>query len=267
MFTTGAKWFFGLTVFGLLAAVVYALGSGSGLMGALSLGLKGAAGELAGLTVLVSLSAAAALIGGVVLAYRDADVEEIRASLGMDAVPAATPPAAPSVWPLVAAFGAALVVLGLIIGAGVVALGFFVIGAAVVEWMVQAWAERATGDPEANRQIRDRLLYPLEVPIGAAVAVGVIIFFLSRVLLTLPQTGSTIIAIVIAAVVLAVCFVVAARPRITKGLVAGLLVVGALAVLVAGVIAVASGEREFEHHGEEGEEVEEGAGWDPAGRS
>jgi hypothetical protein len=259
MFTTGAKWFFGITVYALVAALVYGLGSGSGLMGVLSVGVKGGAGELAGLTVLVSLSAAAAFTGAVVLAYRDADVEEIRASLATEVVPASTPPASPSYWPVVGAFGAALVVLGVVVGAGLVALGLFVVAVALVEWMVQAWSDRATGDAEANRQIRNRIMYPLEIPVGGAVIVGAIIFLLSRVLLTLPASGSTTIAIIVAAVVLVACFLVAARPKISKGLITGLIVVGAVAVLVGGVAAVASGEREFEIHEEE---QEEGARWD-----
>ena len=261
MFTTGAKWFFGVTIYALLAAFVYGLGSGAGLMGALTLGLKGGAGELAGLTALVSLSAAAALIGGVVLAYRDADAAEVRAWLHTEAVPAAGPPASPSYWPLIAAFGAALVVLGLVAGAGLVAVGLFVVAASIVEWTVQAWADRATGDPEANRQIRNRIMYPLEIPIGAAVTIGAVVFLLSRVLLALPQSGSTTIAIIVAAVLLVACFFVAARPSITKGLITGLIVVGAVAVLVGGVFAVASGEREFEIHEEE-PELEEGL-WHP----
>jgi hypothetical protein len=266
MFTTGAKWFFGITIYALLAALVYGLGSGSGLMGVLSLGAKGGAGELAGLTVLVSLSAAAAFVGAVVLSYRDADAEAIRRSLHTEAVPAATPPATPSYWPVVAAFGVALVVLGVVEGAALVAVGLIVVAAALIEWMVQAWSDRATGDPEANRQIRNRIMYPLEIPIGAAVAVGAIILLLSRVLLSLPASGSTTIAIIVAAVLLVGCFLVAARPRISKGLVTGLIVVGALAVLIGGVVAVASGEREFEIHEEE--ELEEGlpahgaGGWD-----
>jgi hypothetical protein len=251
MFTTGTKWFFGVTGFALAAAMVYGLSSGGGLIGVAGLGLKGGAGELAGLTVLVSLAAATTLIGGVVLAFRDADAEVIAERLGTDAVPVASPPAGTSYWPVVAAFGAALVVLGLVVGAGLVAVGGFVIGAAVVEWMVQAWADRATGDPEANRQIRNRIMYPLEIPIAGAVAIGAVVFLLSRVLLALPQAGSNVVAVVIAITVLAVGFVVAARPKITRGLITALLVVGALAVLVAGVVAAAEGEREFEPHLEE----------------
>jgi hypothetical protein len=257
MFTTGAKWFFGVTIFGLLAGVVYGLGSGSGLMGVLTLGLKGGAGELAGLVVLMSLAAASALVGSIVLAYRDADAEEIRARLHTEVVPPATPPATPSYWPVVGAFGAALVVLGVVVGAGLVTLGLFVMAIALVEWMVQAWSDRATGDPEANRQIRNRIMYPLEIPLGGLLIVGTIIFLLSRVLLTLPEQGSTTIAIVIAAVVLAVCFFVAARPHITKGLIVGLIALGAVVVLISGVIAAARGEREFETH-----ETEEGMVWD-----
>jgi hypothetical protein len=250
MITTGAKWFFGVTGFALVAAFVYGVGSGSGLMGVATLGLRGGAGELAGLTVLVSLALAAAVIGAVVLAYRDADAEAIRAELATDVLPVAAPPTSHSYWPLIAAFGAALVILGLVIGAGMVALGMFIVGAAIIEWMVQAWSDRATGDPAANRQIRNRILYPLEIPIGAALIVGAIVYLMSRILLTLPATASTSIAIVIAAVVLTGSFVVAARRQLTRPLIIGVIVIAGLAVLVAGVFAAARGEREIEHHEE-----------------
>jgi hypothetical protein len=263
MITTGAKWFFGITIYAMAAAFVYGLGSGSGLMGVLSLGLKGGAGELAGLFVLVSLAGAAAFVGALVLYYRDAEAEEIRASLHVDVLPVASPPASPSYWPAIAAFGTALVVLGVVVGAGLVAVGLFVVAASVIEWMVQSWSDRATGDPEANRQIRNRIMYPLEIPIGAAAMVGAIIFLLSRVMLTLSASGAVIIAIVVAAVMLVAFFLIAARPQISKGLIVGLIVVGAAAVLVGGVAAVASGEREFEIHEEEEEgELEEGLRWD-----
>jgi hypothetical protein len=253
MFTTGTKWFFGVTGFALVAAFVYGLGSGGGLLGVATLGLKGGAGELAGLTVIVSLAAASTLVGGVVLAFRDADADIVAERLGLDVVPAASPPAAPSYWPVVAAFGAALVVLGLVVGAGLVAIGGFVIGAALVEWMVQAWADRATGDPEANRQIRNRIMYPLEIPIAGAVAIGAVVFLLSRILLALPKVGSNAVAIGVAVVVLAAGFLIAARPKISRGLIRAVLVIAALAVLIAGVVAAAQGEREFEPHTEEEE--------------
>lgn len=250
MFTTGAKWFFGVTGFALLAALVYGIGSDGGLLGVFTLGLKGAAGEVAGLTVLVSLAAASTLIGGAVLAFRDADADVIKAALGTDVVPAASPPG-PSYWPVIAAFGTSLVVLGLVVGAGLAAVGLFVVGAALIEWMVQAWADRATGDPEANRQIRNRIMYPLEVPLAGAVAIGSVIFLLSRVLLALPKAGSNVVAVAVALAVLAVGFAVAARPKITRGLITAVLVAGALAVLAAGVVAAAQGEREFEPHADE----------------
>jgi hypothetical protein len=261
MFTTGAKWFFGLTTFALAAAFVYGLGSGGGLLGVLTLGLKGAAGELAGLTVLMSLAGASTLVGGAVLGFRDADAEAIMARLGTDEVPEVGPPV-PTYWPAVGAFGFCLVVLGLVVGAGLVAVGMFVVSAALIEWMVQAWADRATGDPEANRQIRNRIMYPLEIPIAGAVAIGAIVFLVSRILLSLPKMGSNVVAIAAAVIILAVGFLVAARPRITRGLITGLLVAGALLVLVAGVVAAASGEREFEPHEEEPAESAPAVGTD-----
>jgi hypothetical protein len=250
MVTTGAKWFFGITGFALLAAVVYGWGSGGGLGGVLTAGFKGGVGEIAGFILLLSLAGAAALVGCIVVAFRDADVEVVE---GADEATllAAAPPISPSYWPVVGAFGAALVILGFVVGAGLVAVGLFVVGAVVVEWMVQAWADRATGDPEANRQIRNRVMYPLEIPIAGAVVIGAVVFLVSRVLLSLPKAGSNAVAIGAAVLILTAGFVVAARKRISRGLVTALLVLGALVVLAAGVAAAAQGEREIEPHEEE----------------
>ncbi len=259
MFTTGSKWFLGLTGFALVAAAAYGWGSGGGAMGVLTAGFRGGVGELAGFIVLLSVAAAAALVATVAIAFRDADSDVVRATIGAETVPPAAPPAPASHWPLVAAFGVALVILGLVVGAGLVAVGLFVVGAATIEWMVQAWADRATGDPEANRQIRNRFMYPLEIPIAGAAAIGAVVFLISRVLLALPKAGSNAVAIAAAALVLAVGFAVAARPRITRGLITALLVLGGLVVLVSGVVAAANGEREFHPHEEE--PADEGIGW------
>jgi hypothetical protein len=253
MVTTGAKWFFGITGFALVAAAVYGWGSGGGLGGVLTAGFKGGVGELAGFILLLSLAGAAALVGCIVVAFRDADVHaaETADADADQAALLAAPPVSPSYWPVVGAFGAALVVLGFVVGAGLVAVGLFVVGAAVVEWMVQAWADRATGDPEANRVIRNRIMHPLEVPIAGAVVIGAVVFLVSRILLSLPKAGSNAVAILAAVSILTLGFVVAARKHISRRLVTALLVLGALLVLAAGVVAAASGEREFEPHEEE----------------
>ena len=59
--------------------------------------------------------------------------------------------------------------------------------AVLVEWMVLAWSDRATGDPETNRLVRNRIMAPFEVPLaGFLVVAGSVVAF-SRLLLTVVR--------------------------------------------------------------------------------
>jgi hypothetical protein len=120
---------------------------------------------------------------------------------------------------------------------------------------VQAWADRATGDPATNRQIRNRLMFPIELPLFGALAVGVVVLAISRVFLTASAEAAVWIAVAFAALVLAIGALIAARPRLNADVIAAVLAVLAVAVIGAGITAAALGEREF-HHIESGEEGE-----------
>jgi hypothetical protein len=138
----------------------------------------------------------------------------------------------------------------------------FVIGAlgaliVTLEWMVAAWSERATGDPEVNRQVRNRLMYPIEVPVAGALAILVVVVSISRVFLSLDRIATSIIAVVVAALILGVGFLLAYRPHLPKDAVAALVVLGALVVIAAGIASAAAGSREFEHHEDEEQEPAE----------
>jgi hypothetical protein len=125
-----------------------------------------------------------------------------------------------------------------------------------VEWMVQAWAERATDDPAENAALRNRIMFPLEIPALAAVAVVAILLGFSRVLLALPEAGATVVAIAVATLVLAGAALLASRPRISASLLTGLLVVGGVGLLGGGIVGAVVGERDFEAHEEEEAEAE-----------
>ena len=77
--------------------------------------------------------------------------------------------------------------------------------ARIIEWAVQAWADRATGDPEVNRTIRNRLMYPIEIPVGAVLRHRRLrATCMSRVLLATSKVGSAIVFGLVPAVILAV---------------------------------------------------------------
>jgi len=259
LFTTGFKYYFGLSLVLAFAAIVYGYVSGGDNVGPISLGWKGGVGDQLGYTLLVGLSLVTGVVGLVLVAFRDADPSAQAHLLGVDAI-ATNPHVTGSFWPVVGAFGLATVVVGLVLHAAVFVLGLVILGLVAVEWTMDAWADRATGDHEANRALRNRLLAPIEIPAAGALAIGVGVLAVSRILLAVSADMAVVVAGVVAVLVLAGGAIYAARPGIGRNLVAGFAVVGAVATLAAGVIAAVAGEREFEHHEdtEEHSETEDG---------
>ena len=111
-----------------------------------------------------------------------------------------------------------------------------------------------------SRQIRDRLMNPIEIPIAAALAILILVVSVSRILLAIDNHASSATAIVIAALILGIGFLVAYRPRISKDVVAAIVGVIVLIVIAAGIVAAGTGTREFEHHEEESSQLAPEAG-------
>jgi hypothetical protein len=251
MFTTGSKWFFGLGLVTLVLAAAYGWSTGGDGLGPVSAGYNGGVGDHLGYTLLVSIGLAAILLGLLAIATRDAAPSALAEVAGTEVAPPITAPAHAAYWPIVGAFGAALAVLGLVISNVLFVIAFFVLLAVLVEWMVLAWSDRATGDPETNRLVRKRVMGPFEVPLaGFLVAAGAVVAF-SRVLLTSSELGAVAVATALAIVILAVGTLIATRPRLSPNVVAGVLVLCAVGVVAAGVASAARGERVIEHHEEE----------------
>ena len=250
MITTGSKFFYALAGLLLVAAVVYGYSTGGDNVGPLSAGYKGAVGDLVGYSLLLGGAAVATFLGLATTAFRDADPDAGAELLGLDAPPAPTAPAA-SYWPLVGAFGVVLVVIGVVLNNVFFVAGLIALAAVAIEWTMQTWAERATGDPAVNREIRNRIMLPLEVPIAGLLVAGLVIIGYSRVFLTLSADNAVWAALALAATVFVVGTVLASQSRVRTDLVAGLLVLGALVTIGLGIVSAVNGEREFEHHGEE----------------
>jgi hypothetical protein len=259
MITTGSKWFYGLGVVSLVLAAAYGWTTGGNGLGPLTLGYHGGVGDHFGYGVLVAGGLASILLGAVTTAVRDADADAVAQVAGTDTVPSVRP-ATPSFWPPVAAFGVALVVIGLVSSSVLVVFGLIALGIVLVEWAVQAWADNATGDPAVNRRLRNRLMSPLEFPAAGLLAVGVVIVALSRVFLALSAEATVWIAAAISTVIVVLAALVAARPRISSNVVVGLLMFAALVVIGLGVAGAVAGEREFHQVGEDDHPTEtEGA--------
>lgn len=237
MITTAAKLWFAVFFLALVGAFVYGFAAG---------------GEWFGSTVLGTVSVAALVLGVLAVALRDS----VDTEAPMDEVVARS--ALPAGWPALGAVGAGVALIGLAGGNALLYVGIGIVGVTFLEWMVQAWAERATADPAFNQSLRDRIMSPFETPIVALVVIGFVLIAFSRILLAVDKEASTAIAIVVAAAIFGVGATVAARPRLGSSVLAGLLALGAVALLAAGIAGGVAGQRHFEHHGDEHAEEAEG---------
>jgi hypothetical protein len=233
--TTGGKLWFAIGAFAMVAAEIYFLATG---------------GEDGGAVTLLFLGVAALVIGGAAVAVRDGDADVVGEGVKE---PVVVRSALPAPWPVVAALGAGLTVVGYAVGGVMLYGGLGLMGIALLEWMVQGWAERSTGDRAYNQALRNRIMFPLEVPALGLLGVGFVILTFSRVLLAAPnKDASTIIAIAVGVVITAGAFTVANRPKISSNALAWVLAVAAVALLGAGIVTGVAGERGVEeHHAEE----------------
>ena len=258
MITTGTKWFFGLGIVTLALAALYGWSTGGNGLGPVTVGYKGGVGDHLGYGVLLAAGVLSTLQGMVLAAWRDADPQAQAQLVHSDSVPT-TRPAAISYWPAVAAFGAALVVVGLVSEPLLFVFGLIVLGIVLVEWTVQTWADHATGDPATNRRIRNRLMNPIEYPGAAILILGLLAVGFASLFLSLSAEAAVWVALVASVVIVGVGFFVASRPRISSNVVVGLLVVGALVVIGVGVAGGVAGTREFHEHEGEHDTEDEGA--------
>ncbi len=232
MITTGAKFWYGLTFFSLIAAVVYFVST---------------SGEEFGAVILVAVTVSSFILGTTCAATRDCDLGTPGGrKLEVGVLPRRS--AGPAPWPVLGAIGAAVSIVGLAGGNALFYVGIAIIAAVLAEWMVQGWAERSTYDAEYNRDLRNRVMYPIEFPVLAAATIALVVISFSRILLALSKTGSTVISIVVAATILAVAFLIAARPRLSANLLSFVLAIAALGLIAGGITSAVVGERKVEKH-------------------
>ena len=257
MFTTGFKFFFGLGVALVTAAFLYGYTSGGNHVGPISLGWKGGVGEHVGYGILLGLGVSAMGIALTLIFFRDADPADQADYLGVDEI-APTAPVTGSFWPVVGAFGVGTMAIGLVLNTAVFITGLVIVGAVAIEWMMDAWADRATGDPEANRALRNRVMAPIEIPAAGAALVAVAVLLVSRILLNASKDGAVAIAGVVAVIFLALGALAASDRKVSRNIVSGLALVIGVALIGGGIWATVDGEREFEEHEVHGETHDDG---------
>ena len=243
MFTTGSKLFFGATALSIVGAVVFAASNGgpTGIMGTVGL---------------LSLAVVFGFLGGINYANRDGNVPSMEQGAEYTSA-AAQPPVGRSMWPLIAAVGVAGLAIGAVSKPVVFKVAIVAVLAAAVEWMVQGWSERASGDAAYNASIRKRILHPLEFPILGAVGLVAFVYAFSRIMLTASKDVGKVVFIVLALLILFGGFVFAARSRnLSKSTIAGVCSIAAVALLGAGVASAVQGQRHIEEHPTTSSEIE-----------
>jgi hypothetical protein len=236
MFTTGSKLLLGATALSIVGAIVFGVTTGgpTGMLGSIGL---------------VSVAIVFGFLAGINLYNRDGNLPSMEPGVELTAA-AAAPPAGRSLWPLVAAVGVGGLAVGAVSRPVVFKVSLIVVLAALVEWMIQGWSERASADRAYNEGVRKRLLHPLEFPIaGALIGAGVVYAF-SRIMLTVSKDAGRWIFIILGAIIVVIGFLFAAKRGLSKGTTVGIVTVAALALLGVGVASAVSGQRTIEAHPE-----------------
>ena len=192
--------------------------------------------------VLGTAGAAFALLAALALTVGDGDSPDREHSHTFRPVPA--------FWPIMAAFGMGLLMVGMVTDAILSIAGIALLVISAVEWTMSAWAEHLSADAAANAVERARLLRPFEISLYGALAIAVPVVLASRVLLASSKNGASAVAIAISAAILAFAFVISAKPQLRRSIVATTLVLGGVALIVAGIASAVKGEREFHPHGQ-----------------
>jgi hypothetical protein len=273
MITRGSKFFYGAAAVSLLTALVYGFITGAAahggvldvfsngglvnsIIGPLSFGWKGWVGDQVGYSVFMGFAAVMAALGGFQSAFRDGDAEAL-VQLQGSGVTAETAdlrvvqPQGLSYWPILAAFSLGAVVVGLAVSSIVFVIGCLGLAVAGIEWTIRAWSERASDDAAANVELRNKFMHPIEVPVGATLAAGAIIFLMSRILLAVSKVGAVFVIIGVAVAVFGVAVLLASRPQLKRSVLVGALLGFGVLLIAGGIVGGIAGPAEREHHGEE----------------
>jgi hypothetical protein len=265
MITRGSKFFYGGAAFAFLTAIVYGFVTGASdhggviavfqegalvdsIVGPLSFGWKGWVGDHIGYAILMGFAAVMAVTGVFHTAFRDGDAAALAQLAGTDEAPPIPVPTGSNLWPIITAFGAGTLVVGIALSSVLFVVGVVILVVCAFEWTVRAWSERSTSDSDLATDLRGHLMLPVEVPVIAVLAAGLVIFCLSRILLALPEQAATVIIIVLAAAIFGIAFLLASRPQLKRSVTVSVLLVVGLLLIGGGIAGGIAGARDLEEH-------------------
>lgn len=269
MFTTAFRFFAGLAVFSLIAAFAVGFTSETQslmnrVIGPLTLGWKGGVGNHFAYTIFLGLAVAAAALAGLLIAFRDADPDAEAQIVHMESVPLTRAPSGVNYLPALGALAFVLMLIGLATESGGLTIAAIAVMVVVAfTWTVRTWAERATGDDHTNAELYHRFIDPFRVPVISILLIGLVAIGLSRVLLSVSKIGSVWVFGLVALVFFLIAVLLALKPSSAKWVTTAVVLIGAIAIIAAGIAGAVIGERDIEHHGSETHSSEGAVGLDP----
>lgn len=269
MFTTAFRFFAGLAIFSLIAAFAIGFTSESQslmdrVLGPLSLGWKGGVGNHFAYTFFVGLFVAAASLAGLLIAFRDADPDAEAQIVHMESVPLTRAPSGVNYLPSLGALSFVLMLIGLATeSTGLTYAAVAVMVVVAFTWTVRTWAERATGDDHTNAELYHRFIDPFRVPVLSIVIIAVVAIGISRVLLAVSKIGAVWVFGLASLLFFLVAVLLALKPSSARWVTTAVVVVGAIAIIAAGIAGAVVGERDIEHHGSEAHSAEGAIGVAP----
>jgi hypothetical protein len=127
-------------------------------------------------------------------------------------------------------------------------------------WTLRTWAERATGDDHTNAELYHRFIDPFRVPVVSLLVIAVVVIGFSRVLLAASKIASVWIFGLVSLLFFLVAILLALKPSVARWVTTAVVVIGAIAIIAAGIAGAVIGEREIKHHGDSGHSTEGAAG-------
>ena len=243
MLSLASKFFTGIALAAIVAAVVYGLIAGDDQGGSTLFFVVAASATIAALVAFAFVGADVALDEPV--AGADTSAGPVSAATVDGPVP--TRPTAPSPWPLLAALSAALLFVGAATGTTLILIGILAVIVVLFGWLAQAWQEHRSWRPSLTERLSDRVIVPVGLPGMVILFVGIGVIALSRVLLAVSAEVAPAIGLVAAVAILGGCAFVASRPAMGSNALVLLSVLGIVAVIGSGIGGAVAGERDVHH--------------------
>ncbi|MDQ6927377.1 MAG: cupredoxin domain-containing protein [Actinomycetota bacterium] len=225
LLTPGSKVLFGLGVFAFALALIGQLISGDQTM----------------IVLLLTLTASSVMAAvGVSAGSRAPETAPIAARVGADAPPpelSSVDPGRPhggGGWPALGAAAFALMLLGFVVSPVVAVAGVFAAAITLVGWLASASGDQTGRTPN---------LLPIGLPVVGIFTIVSLMFFMSRVLLAVPEWGSTLVALLVTITIMGIASMLAMRPSLSSRTLIGILAGAGVVLLTAGIIAAAVGQR------------------------